>query len=294
MNNETKKLALSNEGDWKLPKGNEGMRRTRGANRGGAILEQSEVCPSENDDNSTLSSLTNETGSIDSHVAKKPPPTRVIIEANPVAAMLEKHLKCPECNSTLSVQFPTRCIATSVRLECTNRSSCIYVALSAPSLAQQVLVEEEETVSRQRNTDYAVNVAYVLSFLGSGDGGTEAARLSGLLGLPNATHMQSRSFSAIENQMSGKLQQFADEIILMNLEKEVGIVLGDARDANDNKLFDLWKQRQLPREQWPLLQGVGADMGWQQRGSGRKRNSKSGHAFFIGPNTRGLIAKELC
>ena len=38
----------------------------------------------------------------------------------------------------------------------------------------------------ERVTDYAVNVLYVLSFLSCGDGGNEAARVLGLLGLPNA------------------------------------------------------------------------------------------------------------
>lgn len=149
-------------------------------------------------------------------------------------------------------------------------------------------------MSRQRNSDYAVNVAYVLSFLASGDGGTEAARLSGLMGLPNAMHMQSRSFASIENQIAPKLQQLADNIILMNLEKEVTLVLGNTRDEDNKKLFDLWKVRELPRDKWPVLEGCGADMGWQQRGSGQKHNSKLGHAFFIGPNTRSLISKTLC
>ena len=74
----------------------------------------------------------------------------------------------------------------------------------------------ENNDNRERNSDYAVNALFVLGFIASGDGGTEAARLNGLLGLPNSTHMDTRSFGGIEKEMVGKLQQFANDIILQN------------------------------------------------------------------------------
>lgn len=35
-------------------------------------------------------------------------------------------------------------------------------------------------------------------------------------------------------------------------------------------------------------------MGWQQKGTGRKRNSESSHAFVIGSKDPNIIAKSLC
>jgi hypothetical protein len=53
----------------------------------------------------------------------------------------------------------------------------------------------------QRNTDFALNVLYVIGFLSSGDGGVEASRILGLLGLPNDTTMETRSFPKIEQAL---------------------------------------------------------------------------------------------
>ena len=43
-----------------------------------------------------------------------------------------------------------------------------------------------------RITDFAVNVLCVLGFLSSGDGGTEAARLLGMLGIANDATMEAQ------------------------------------------------------------------------------------------------------
>ena len=133
----------------------------------------------------------------------------------------EEHLKCPKCDSGTAVLFPTICIvATGMRLECKNKQLCTYAALSPPSQAEHVLVDNEGG-SRTRNSDYALNVLFVLSFISSGDGGMEASRLCGLLGHPNNTTMQSRSFGNIEEQMSKAIQDLADEIVLRNLSKRL-------------------------------------------------------------------------
>ena len=99
-------------------------------------------------------------------------------------------MKYPECKGDMFISFPTLCLESSVRIECSNRASCTYAALSITALAMN-MVMDIETDSRTRNTYYALNSLYILSFIASGDGGTEAARLFGLLGLPNSTTMQS-------------------------------------------------------------------------------------------------------
>ena len=293
---EARKLG-NNEDDWNLARGGVALpTRTR---RKGRVLLQSPPADfrscspcNEETDNSTVSSLTDD--SAVSQSRRRPPPSRVIVEVNPVTAMLEKHLKCPECDGFLAVSFPTTCLATSVRLECRNKMNCTYAVVQKPALAKSIpLADDAGSALIVRNTDYAANVLYVLGFVASGDGGTEAARLLGLLGLPNSTTMKSRSFGTIEKELSPVLQGLTDEIVMENLQKEVQLIFGDATDDDNNKLFDLWLEKKLPEDLWPRVDGC-ADMGWQQKGSGRKRNSKSGHAFVVGMKSRKIIAKSLC
>lgn len=147
------------------------------------------------------------------------------------------------------------CLVTSVRLECKNKASCTHVALQAAASAEHV-VAKEDSASRKRNTDCAANAQHVPAFLSSGDGGTEAARLNGMLGLLNATHMQNRSFGETEKQMSSNLEQLTEELILVNLDREASTVLGDETDGSGNKLTELWRERSPPRQHWPCIRGL--------------------------------------
>ena len=165
------------------------------------------------------------------------------------------------------------------------------MALSVPSCAEIPLDDDAGSAKITRRTDFALNVTYVLAFLASGDGGTEAKRVLGLNGLPNSLTMQS-AFSNIEQRISGSIQQHTDEIVLCNLREEVQLTFGNEKDENNNNMCDLWVENKLPQDKWPRI-GGSTDMGWQQKGSGRLRNSKSGHALVIGPLTRKVLAKAL-
>jgi hypothetical protein len=85
----------------------------------------------------------------------------------------------------------------------------------------------------ERSTDYAINVLYVLGFISVGDGCTEAARLLGVLGLPNDTTMESRSFTIIEERLVPLVRELLDEIIRANLIDEVKASMGDGDDFKD-------------------------------------------------------------
>lgn len=243
--------------------------RTRGNQKKEELVLGSVICapcttPASVDDNSTaVSGLTDSSVSPKSP-SKKPPYSRVIVEVDPMVNMLEQHLrKCPKCKKgKLVLSFPTVCIASSVRIDCSDKANCTYAIVSAAARAEHVVADD--SASRHRNTDHALNTLFVLSFIASGDGGTEAARLCGLIGLPNSTTMQSRSFGNIEEQMSSAIQDLTDTIIMRNLEAEVKHVLGDQLDNHGNLLYDLWLQRELPRPLWPVIDGT-ADMGWQQK-----------------------------
>ena len=57
--------------------------------------------------------------------------------------------------------------------------------------------------------------------------------------------------------------------------------------------YTLYEKKKLLKPLWPHIDGC-ADMGWQQKGSGRKRDSKSGHAATIAMLTQKPVALELC
>ena len=218
--------------------------------------------------------------------------SRVVIEVGPVSEMLTRHLSCLKCQNPLAISFPTTGIASSCKLVCTDEVKCDYVSLCAPAGADIPLDDNAGSAKMTRSVDFALNITCVLSFIACRDGGTEAERVLGLNGLPNSTAMQS-AFSKIEQRISGPIQECTDEIVLNNLREEVKLTFADQTDDNNNLLCDLWLQKKLSQDQWPRI-GGSTDMGWQQKGSGRLRNSKSGHALFIGPLTRKVVAKSLC
>jgi len=104
----------------------------------------------------------------------------------------------------------------------------------------------------------------MLAFLSKGNGGTEAAHLLGLLGLPNSTTMAGRSFHSVEKCVGPVVIELAEETTNNNLVEAVHLNLGGKRNNNGTLLFDVWKQHLLPKEQWPRLT-TSADMGWQGR-----------------------------
>ena len=303
---EARRLA-STENDWNLPGGGE-LSRTRA--RAACIVPTPRQIFGEDEDSrgdveflddagsSVASSLTGDDSTSSASKKKrrwfKPPATRVIIEVNPAKELLEKYLSkaCPRCEAPLELTFPSMCIASSIRLSCTNEVLCTFVDLVAP-VKSNVPLADDASEGIKRNTDSALNVLYVIAFVASGDGGAEASRLLGILGLPNSTTMQSRSFGNIEREISPVIQDYTKEIICKNIQREVSLYFGDRVDNNNNKLYDLWINKELPVELWPRLDGC-ADMGWQQKGSGRKRNSKSGHALIFAMLSRKAIALETC
>jgi hypothetical protein len=221
---------------------------------------------------------------------KKPSATRVIIEVEGLKSTLEMNSFCMQCEGRVSAILRTTCIATSIMLKCKD-PNCGFIYYSTPPA--EIDIEEDNADHRERSTDYAVNVLYVLGFVSCGDGGTEAARILGLLGLPNDTTMQSRSFNIIEDRISSKIQNFTRDLLKENLIEEVKRSTACMND------FDLWRQSieknpriALNRSKYPTI-ACSFDMGWQQRSSGKVYNSPSGHGLLVGARTRKPIAMVL-
>jgi hypothetical protein len=213
----------------------------------------------------------------------KPSATRVLFEVDSLVDTLEKHCRCVTCGGPMKSELKSTCLATNIRLTCTK---CGYIHYSHP--AASASVGDPDAAPRERTTDYAVNVLYVLGFIAAGDGCTEAGKLLGLQGLPNDTTMESCSFTAIEERISPYIQELTEDILHENLEAEVKAT---ARTPN---VFALWQQAHkgilvLDHENYPLIK-ASYDMAWQQRNSGNRYNSASGHALFVGGTLRQPIS----
>ena len=243
-----------------------------------------------------ISTLTPDVSVSSGRSRKAPEQSRVIVESQPLAALMERHIRCPDCGSSVKVSFPSKMIASTIRIDCIDQS-CGFVDLEKPTAASPELPEGSRNI--KRNSDAAINILFVMAFLSKGDGGTEAAHLLGLLGLPNATTMSGSSFGSMEKQIGPSvLQKLADDVVYKHqLIEEVKLSYGDKEYHGINptfsgrSLFELWKEGKLKEESdlWPRVT-VSADMGWQGRSSGHVYNSLSGDALLVGALTRKPIA----
>jgi hypothetical protein len=223
---------------------------------------------------------------------RKPSETRVIIEKKPVIELIEKCTKCPMCGGSVSVSFNTITVATSLSIEC-NSKECSFVEYGGTP-ARATLPQYQDD-NYERNTNYAINVLYVLAFMSNGSGAREACRFLGFLGLPNDTTMETRSFSTIEERIAPVLWSVWQEIMRENLIEEI-------KRSTTAEKFILWKQSidtnqeyQLPKKEYINL-SVSYDMGWNQRGN--MRNSPSGQGCLVGKHTRkailAVVKSKLC
>jgi hypothetical protein len=214
----------------------------------------------------------------------KPHHSRVILEVDNIDKVFEE-LGCPKCGGPIKASIRTVCISSSIGFQCIDEDCCFSHART-PSTTTIHLDSKHKT---ERSTDYAINVLYVLGFISVGDGCTEAARLLGVLGLPNDTTMESRSFTIIEERLVPLVRDLLDEIIRANLIEEVKSTIGDGEQ------FKTWFNALNDKSIWisdankPRVE-ASYDMAWQQKGSGHVYNSMSGHGTFIGRHSRKVIA----
>jgi hypothetical protein len=137
----------------------------------------------------------------------KPSATRAILEVDGLMETLKKHCRCPDCNGPLKPSMKSIALASRLILVTCENPECCYVCNSKAPM--EATIGSEDLRSRDRTTDYAINVLYVLGFISMGDGCTEGARLLALLGLPNAYTMESRTFTIIEAREDQSLHQEA-------------------------------------------------------------------------------------
>jgi hypothetical protein len=106
------------------------------------------------------------------------------------------------CNKPLKAEIDTVCITTSISIVCSNLD-CSFITYRQ---CRSGIADNHAFLgdNYERMTDYALNVLYVIGgFISMGDAHTEAARLLGLLGLPNDTTMKPRSFAIMIEEQIG-------------------------------------------------------------------------------------------
>jgi hypothetical protein len=297
---ESKRLS-SAESDWMLQGVGVAATRTRG---GGIVARLPAVVTTATQEDEVSEQTASETASDapeqeaeqQAPTPKKPSNSRVLLELSQLDKVFDE-LGCPKCGEPIELKLRTLCIATSIGFKCTK---CDY--LLHPQQPSRTTMHEEQEDGYERMTDFAVNVLYILGFVSSGDGCSEAGRLLGLLGLPNHTTMESRSFGIIEERLGPVLRELCNEIIKENLVEEARLSM-EASPTQDAMDFKLWKNSledplcELPMSKRPQLDGS-FDMAWQQKGSGHQYNSQSGHGTLMGRLTRkviGLVIKcKIC
>ena len=142
--------------------------------------------------------------------------------------------------------------------------------------------------SSQTSTEsFLLNCTFVLALQLLGGGGIDAKILFGFLNLPNTSSMRAKRFHQIEQKLSPIICSITKEEINKALDKEVFLQLQTEGRESD---FAKWKNGEL--EYKPELT-VSYDMGWQQRSSGRKYDSDSGHGLMIGMHLRKIIGFKI-
>jgi len=182
-NKESRKLS-NEESDWNLPGSALRSTRTRHGGHGRPNLNRR-----------TSLSDSSMDGDDDDDDGEFEPEPESSDEDDSLTKMIYELSKCPECNDPIDIEIKTTCIVSHVKAACLN-VDCGYILHSDPPAP--TTIDEKSNDNYNRNTDYAVNVLYVLRMMCNGGGCSEATKILGLLGLPNDTTIEGRSFHIIE------------------------------------------------------------------------------------------------
>jgi hypothetical protein len=290
------------EDDWKLPADGTRLSRTRGGGLGRPSLERASLGhvdtadedSDEDIDDESLEDEAPETAPAPVATTGKPTHTRVMLEVAHLQDAFANY-PCPSCSEPVEMKLRTMCIATSIEFKCHNKD-CAYTCDLARPITTTIHADDRH--AHPKMTDYAINVLFVLGFISVGDGCTEAARLLGLLGLPNDTTMMQRSFGIIEERIGRFVRELCDEIIASNIDEEAKLSMNEC----DYNVWKMWTSDEanmgpVPVDRMPRVD-ASYDMAWQQKGSGHQYNSQSGHGSLFGRYSRkiiGLVIKsKLC
>ena len=104
---------------------------------------------------------------------------RAICEMAALKDIFERNASCQICQGPVNVEFPSCCLATWTKVSCKKKDCSYFDNGQKPQPADVPELPNQGSALIERTTDYALNVLYVLGFMGCGDGGREAARVLG-------------------------------------------------------------------------------------------------------------------
>ena len=227
-----------------------------------------------------FSSTTETPSSTTCSTGKKVLPMRFLGEKPDTRRVIARSLSCIKCHSPVEVTFPTVCITSTIKIKCTGK--CGQVTKGSPKKAHI----PDDATKQVRRVDFAANNLFVLSFIASGDGGTEAQRLLGILDIQGFAFIKSNAFHQIEQNMSPAFERIMHHVLQLNLVNEVCKTF-EATESSTDADFNRWQRaydqsQDLPDQYKPKIR-ASFDMGWQKHG--RAHDSKSGHCFIVGEHT---------
>ena len=133
---------------------------------------------------------------------------------------------CSHCHGRLEVTFPSWCVTTIPTLVCKGKCGISRLPPVFPRF------------KRTANTDFALNLHYVLGFMCSGDGGTESQRLLGFLDLPHSATMERKTYSLMECTIGPYILTICNDAMDAMLIREVELSSHDDPDFNFEEWFD--------------------------------------------------------
>ena len=139
--------------------------------------------------------------------------------------------------------------------------------------------------------DFESNILSLVACLQVGCGSHEVGLVMSNLNL-NKAYMLERAYYNYIDRISVHLREASDFFVRRSLDAEVVETYKNQlrKKGMDDETIEE-KAKEVKKKELTELVGldVAYDMGWQKRSSGRRYDSKSGHAFLIGLTTNKII-----
>jgi hypothetical protein len=206
---------------------------------------------------------------------------RFLGEVPGLHSLFEEATVCQNCRrGSLELNFVMVGIATEIHAKC---NKCSH--WSSTGTAKTSLPTGEN--NQERAYSHSANCLFVSAMMLSGDGGTEAKTLLGLLDLPSSASIEKSTYPLLEHDICSVVIEYTKEILKQSLDEEVRLWAEDVPSFD----YGAWKNASDKNLPFPFQQIMPAivvtyDMGWQKRSSGKRYDSHSGHAAAIGCKTR--------
>ena len=139
----------------------------------------------------------------------------------------------------------------------------------------------------RRSNSYSLNLKLVLGTMASGIGPSNMSQLLSFLDIPSCKSLHGRFFRNIELAVGSSLRKIATESMRDAIEEEVRTTINN--DA---------KYRQYLKGNLQVGITVSFDIGWNERSSGNRYDSLSGHAMIIGCLSKkivgAIVSRKMC